>query len=262
MKHYHLLLSFLLLYFSPGASAQSGQPLFPGLQGQELRQALRQAYKPRQVLGYGLARDVMYREIDKVNDSVYCVYSSHGLYLDPEADPSQYLYQNGHSDGINCEHAWPQSKGAREGNAKSDLHHLFPTRIAVNDARGNYPYGEIEDRQARQWFYQAFARNTIPPPFSIDWHSEARPGLFEPREAFKGDIARAMFYFYTMYQAEADAADPAFFRRQLETFCQWHQQDPPDGRELARTHAIARYQDGKPNPYILDPSLVARAFCE
>ncbi|MDV7400839.1 endonuclease, partial [Arthrospira platensis SPKY1] len=85
---------------------------------------------------------------------------------------------------------------------------------------------------------------------------------FEPREAVKGAIARAMFYFYTMYREEADAADPDFFRQQVQTLCQWHRQAPPDARELARTRAIARHQDGKPNPFVLDASLAERAFCE
>lgn len=59
--------------------------------------------------------------------------------------------------GVNCEHVWPRSllMGRRSlGNnpgAASDLHHLFPTGVAVNNARANWPFGEVEDTVAEWW---------------------------------------------------------------------------------------------------------------
>jgi endonuclease I len=264
MKHWHALLILILsLLTLSGAAQPAPAAIFPELRGEALQQALRRAYKPERVLGYGPARERMYRELDNVNDSVYCLYTSHRLYLDPSVErASQYLYRDGHRDGINCEHLWPRSKGARDGMAKSDLHCLAPTRIAANDARGNSPFGEIDDRETQRWLRHGYSRQSKPPAETIDQYSEVKTGWFEPREAVKGDIARAMFYFYTMYREEADAADPDFFRQQVQTLCQWHRQDPPDARELTRTRAIARHQDGKPNPFVLDASLAERAFCE
>ena len=61
-----------------------------------------------------------------------------------------------------------------------------------------------------------------------------------------------MFYFYTMYEQEANIADPNFFQVQKNTLYEWHLYDPVDVLELDRTALIARYQDGYVNPYILN----------
>lgn len=241
--------------------AQNRAPLFPNLQGEALEQAIIKSYKPAAVLSYSQARDVMYSEVDNYRDTVYGIYSDHGIYLPKGTDPSQYLYQNGGPNGINCEHVWPRSKGASEGNAKSDMHHLFPARVAVNQARGNDPFGEVPDIQTKQWYYQSFGRNSQPASYAIDQYSESGYGIFEPREDRKGDIARAMFYFYTMYRTEAGAEGRDFFMRQLATLCEWHQLDPPDEREIKRTKAISRYQDGKVNPFVVDSGLAKRLYC-
>lgn len=231
------------------------------LRGERLASALRNNYKPRNVLSYAQAKDILYSEIDNHRDSVYCAYTGYSLYLAPEQDPSQYLYQDGSPDGINCEHLWPRSKGARDGNAGSDMHHLFPTRVEANQARSNYMLGEVDDRQTERWFGQYDTQTSLPPDAVIDTYSEVKAGLFEPREDFKGDAARAMFYFFTMYREEAMAADPMFFIKQRATLCRWHQQDPVDEKEYRRSRRIARYQSNRPNPFVIDPSLAGRLYC-
>ncbi|MEQ8706027.1 MAG: endonuclease [Phaeodactylibacter sp.] len=253
------LLPIALLLTILHLNGQPSPPLFPNLQGNDLLQALQNRYTPGQVLGYGPARDLMYGEIDNFQDTVYGIYSGHKLYLPPGEDPSQALYQNGSADGINCEHVWPRSKGAKSGHAKSDMHHLFPTRLAVNASRGNAPFAEIPDELTEHWYFEDQERSGIPERL-IDAYSESTGAQFEPREDRKGDIARAMFYFYTIYRQEALQADPLFFQIQRETLLLWHQLDPADEREIDRTQAIARYQDGKPNPFVLDPGLAERLY--
>jgi hypothetical protein len=46
-----------------------------------------------------------------------------------------------------------------------------------------------------------------------------------------------------------------------DQLCQWHEQDPVDDFEALRDQRIAYYQGGKNNPFILDCSLVKRAYC-
>lgn len=238
------------------------QQLYPSLEGDDLLEALVDDYKPLFVLDYGEARDVMYGEIDIQNDTVYCVYSGHGLYLPPNVDPSSFLYMNASTNGINAEHTYPRSKGASEenGNAYSDLHHLFPTRTGVNAARGNLPFGDVVDTQADTWYYKTDVENNIPDS-NINAYSERGTGIFEPREDHKGDVARAVFYFYTMYKEDALDADPLFFEAQRETLCEWHYADPVDDKELNRTYMIAGYQDDLANPFILDCSIPLRTYC-
>ena len=66
-----------------------------------------------------------------------------------------------------------------------------------------------------------------------------------------------MAYFYTMY---SDVADNNFWGLQKETLFNWHLEDYPDTDELNRTWAIASYQQNKPNPFVIDNSLMERIY--
>lgn len=232
--------------------------VFPGENGATLINHLFTDYKPATVLNYTDARYKMYKEIYNIKDSVSCVYSHHTLYLDPTySNPIDYLSKSGSANGINCEHTFPQSKGAETGNAKSDMHHLFPSRAAVNEARLNYPYADIVDTKTKSWYYRSSEISSIPKQL-IDEYSESISGYFEPREDHKGNVARAIFYFFTMYEIQADRA---FFEEMRPTLCQWHLKDPVDSLEWYRTYKIATYQDQKPNPFVLDCSLPKRCYC-
>ena len=235
------------------------QILFPGLEGEALQDALRDNYTPAFKLDLDQAKDTLYRLIDFRQDSVRGIYSGFAVYLPGGVDPSQWVFMNG--SGINLEHVYPQSKGADEGEpGHSDMHHLYPTRVAVNSARASFPFAEIPDQQTTTWFKRDISMQSIPAT-DIDGYSEYRNGAFEPRESVKGNIARAVFYFYTLYKADADAADPDFFPMQRETLCQWHLDDPVDDNELQRSTAIAHYQDGKENPFVVDCTAALRAWC-
>ncbi len=97
-------------------------------------------------------------------------------------------------------------------------------------------------------------------PVLLDFYAEKEnDGIdsFEPREAVKGDIARAMFYFYCIYN---EAANDLFFHNQKDVLLQWHTQDPADEDEIARTWEIAEYQHDLPNPFIIDETLAERIW--
>jgi len=255
-----IILAYFLL-FSSALDAQEHIPVFPELEGDQLMERLVSEFKPTVVLNYSQARDTMFRLIDSTNDSLTCVYSGYTIYLDPNQDPTQAAFMDGNSNGINTEHTYPQSLGAELGNARSDMHHLFPTRSIVNSARGNKIFEDIDDDQTDVWYYLNTNQSTIPSLDNIDLFSETDADGFEPPEAHKGDVARAMFYFYTMYQDFADGADATYFDSQKETLCQWHFDDPVDEKEWNRTLKIAEYQDGKANPFIYDCGLASRLYC-
>jgi endonuclease I len=245
----------------PSVAAQGFQVIYPNLSGSELIDSVSRNFRPETVLDYANSRDTLYARVLAIDDdSLRCIYSGHALWLDPTQDPTQYVYQNGGPNGMNTEHAYPQAKGAATGNARSDMHHLYPTRIPVNEARGNLPYAEIPDNQTQKWFFRNQTL-TVMPTSNKDAYSEWKPDAFEPRESVKGDLARSVFYFYTMYRAQANAADPDFFAVQRLTLCQWAAQDPPDSTELRKTWRIAPYQNGKPNPFVVDCTLASRCWC-
>jgi hypothetical protein len=189
------------------------------------------------------------------DDSLRCIYSDRAVYVPQGKDPSQAVFMNG--DGINLEHLWPQSKGAGDGTAgQSDMHHLVPSRVDINSIRENNPFSESADDQTDTWYFLNYSMMSIPKDM-IELYSEADELVFEPREDRKGDIARALFYFYAIHNEDADRS---FFDQQLPTLCSWHIADPVDERELTRAEKIRAYQ-GNINPFLLDCSLPARAFC-
>ena len=70
-----------------------------------------------------------------------------------------------------------------------------------------------------------------------------------------------MFYFYTVYRSKADARDSSFFPLQKTTLCQWNGADPVDTQEIERSHLVASFQ-GNENPFVIDSTLVDRAYCQ
>ncbi len=249
-----ITISFFFLSFI--ALAQH-QDVLSTESGDILLQHLKEQYKPSKVLDYGAARNKMYGEFDNKNGKIKCVYTGFEISVDPNgSSPKGEAFNK----GINTEHSFPQSKGAT-GNAKSDIHHLFPTRIDVNGDRGHLPFKDINDSTTDNWYRLDYFGHSIPNS-NIDEYSELDDKkFFEPREDHKGNVARAMMYFYTMYQNQADQSDNGYFQRMIPTLCAWHFQDAVDPAEWKRTWEISKVQDGKPNPFVLDCTLATRSYC-
>ena len=200
----------------------------PGLTRESLFNYLSTNYKTSTTLGYNQARDVMYSIIDLEDDNTLKgIYTNYTITIDPNQDPRPQT----NAQNMNCEHSWPQSMGAGSEPQKSDLHHLYPCRGNVNSSRGNKPYAEIDDNDTDKWWRFDYYETSIPSQY-IDEFSEVDNdnGKFEPREVVKGNIARGMFYFFTIYN---DEADHNFFEEQKYFLNLWHKQDPVDEIELA-----------------------------
>ena len=241
----------------PVPPAQPGSavtPILPGITGDELLKELDKFFSPRLSLGYGSARDLLYTKIDNQGGVVTDIYAGYSVSIKqnsskPREEASQHR--------INAEHIWPQSMGA-EGPAKSDLHNLFASREEINSERRNYPFADIPDNQTTSWYLDNDELFVKPSPLDIDKYSEFKPEAFEPREAKKGDIARVMFYFRTVYPELGNAS---FFEIQQDTLCKWQANDPIDADEVARSNAIAKTPQGNENPFVLDSTLPQRTYC-
>ncbi|GEM_PF-1867716 len=236
--------------------------IFPGVYGDSLLARLVASYKTSTTLDYDGARDKMYGIIDNHNDSVTCVYSGYRIYI-PYNDPNPRTWANAARPKINCEHTYPQNKFGYAKQPTSDLHHLYPTNEWPNNYRGNYPFDEIADSPSNYWWIgnDSLGQTGFIPSSNINLYSEEQRGVkFEPREDHKGNAARSVFYIYTMYKSVCDAADPNFFHIQKNVLLQWHYYDPVDAAEETRNNLIATYQQNKKNPFILDSTLVRRAY--
>ncbi|OZC04238.1 hypothetical protein BSZ36_15365 [Rubricoccus marinus] len=207
-------------------------------------------FSPVRTLGYSRARDELYGWEQSTQGVVCGIYTEYCVTLGA-GDASQAA----DARGINAEHVWPQSKGAREEPLRSDLHHLFPSRQTVNSSRGNLPFGEVPDSQTDAWYLADASQSQIPDPPLAPW-SERGDGKFEPREDRKGDIARAVFYVVAVYPEQVDRG---FFESMEQDLLVWNRQDPPDDREQVRNVWVASLQ-GTQNPFIIDPTLADRIW--
>ena len=64
-------------------------------------------------------------------------------------------------------------------------------------------------------------------------------------------MARAIFYFYAMYEKRAR---PMSDLANVETLLKWHTMDPVDRSERRRNDLIEEYQ-GNRNPFVDNPEL-------
>ena len=253
---------FFLSVFSTQLTAQFDHvAVFPDQEGDELLSNIQNEFTPVELLSWADTRDTLYANVYAENDSISCIYSDHTVYMDPTLDPTQAIFMDGSADGLNTEHIYPQSKGASEGNARVNMYNLFPCKVDINSTRASNPYNDINDNVTDSWFYKDIKQSNIP-SVDIDNYSEAASFEFEPRESVKGNLARVVMYFYTIYRQEANDADPEFFDLQKEALCEWHFLDPVDQEEWIANLEIASYQEDKSNPFVLDCTLAARLYCD
>lgn len=232
--------------------ALAQQPtLFPGKTGSELRALIRSEFVPNQYLNYRAARTMMFAMVDNEDGAVELAYTSETFPINASRPiPSDRV--------VNTEHTWPQSRFNQVSGPgmQTDLFHLFPCRSPVNSERGNKPFAEIPDREATSFWNGPTPLRTIPGA-DIDKFSESNRRVFEPEEDHKGNVARAMLYFFTIYERNNNV-DKGFFTPQVRTLAAWHNLDPADGREVERGNRIEQIQ-GNLNPYVIDPTLFSRA---
>ncbi|MCF6365149.1 MAG: endonuclease [Bacteroidales bacterium] len=248
------LLFFAILFLSSNLIFSQAQPP-SDLSGSALRTWLKTNWYDgyHNTLGYDNARKQMYSYIDKKSDGqVYCVYTG----FHQTASNTTYL------NPINCEHTIPQSWFGSADPMVSDIFHLFPTHGDVNGARGSLDFAEINDNSTDKWYIVNGSNSgltvlTSTPTSNIDAYSELNTSSnFEPREDHCGDVARAAFYFYTMYPTQAGSITGL---ASLQTLYDWHLQDPVDAWELQRNDRTESSQ-GNRNPYIDYPEIACRAW--
>ncbi len=242
--------SVLLIFIGFTFSVNAQTPPPSNLSGSALRTWYKQNYHDgkHNTLGYSTARRYMYNNIDNKNNSITCVYSGF-------VQPWTYGGTGTNPMPINCEHTVPQSFFGKSEPMVSDIHHLFPTYSDWNGTRSNYPFAEINDSQTEKWMVNSSQQTSVPNS-NINAYSEYASQKFEPREDQKGNTARAIFYFYTMYPTQAGSMSQV---ADINVLYQWHLSDPVDAAEIDRNNKIEQYQ-GDRNPYIDYPQTVAIAW--
>jgi len=187
----------------------------------ELKNQLRRNFRS---VGYKKARQIIFGKLDNVKGTVCGVYEYKCLRTSRVPDHKI----------MNVEHTWPQSKGAR-GDAKSDLHHLYPTDSKANSRRSSFPFCDVEEVK---WEGQ----------YSKLGYNFKNRMCFEPPNEHKGNVARALFYFSIKYNMQID-------RDEEEVLKRWHELDPVDEKERTRNRKISNHQ-GNSNAFVEHPEFV------
>lgn len=252
---FFLFLSFS--HFTVSAQEVFQQVLFPDQSGEQLLQSVRVAYEPDVVYSYNSARDEMYTYIDNINGFIECVYSGDTIPINPNSSSPR---SDAYNQGFNAEHTWPQSLGAGEGDAKSDLHHLRPARGDVNSSRGNMAFGFLAPNEVTRW-WKDDTNQTQTPSGDLGLWSRTGTNRFQIRDQEKGNSARSVFYFFTIYTNETSASGSGFLSSMLDELYQYHKQDPVDIAEENRNNRVNAIQ-GNLNPFVIDTTLIRRIFFE
>ncbi|MCU7619191.1 endonuclease [Chryseobacterium sp. PBS4-4] len=184
------------------------------------------------------------------------------------ADPYNYniiVNQCGNYSGegscYNREHIVPQSLFNENSPMVSDVHFIRATDGKVNGMRSNYPFGKVNSSPSFTSQNGSKLGTSVSPGYS---------GIvFEPIDAFKGDVARMIFYFVTRYETQlagfnsgdmlGGSAYPGLQTWELNQLLAWNALDPVSPAEIARNNASYNYQ-GNRNPYIDNPSYVNQVW--
>lgn len=217
-----------------------------GLTGVPLLQALNDIIDNQRFLGYTMARDSLYAVVDDPDGDDIIV----DLYTGRAATVS--TRQTAAIANFNTEHTWPRSRGADTTVFPgTDLHALFTADETANSVRLNYPFGVVTGNVS--WTSPAIAGSTERSRLGTDALGRT---VFEPRDSRKGDVARAILYFYVRYYFDASPGfSLANFNIEESVLIQWAQQDAPDAFERARNNVVYRVQ-GTRNPFVDRPDFL------
>ena len=211
-----------------------------GLSGTALIDALHEIIDDHEVFSYEDIRDSMYANVDDPdNDNVIIDIYTGQLF------PNVFNRGSAATAGLNAEHLWPQSRGANEAPAMSDIHILRPVDADANAARLNFPFGEVVSAVT-----QEFVDPNNPADRSRLGQDAQGRTVFEPRDSKKGDVARAIFYFYVRYRSEPTLSfSLENFNIEEQTLLLWAAEDPVDEYEQER-NALAFRVQGNRNPFV------------
>lgn len=232
-----------------------------GKKGKELKDALHNIIKGHKQFSYKSATSAMKNmDADPFNKN--------NMY---------YIYEGSlpNSTSYNKEHTWAKSHGGFDGvlPMHSDYHNLRPSDSGINSRRGNYDFGTVSvhnsttstsKRASQDGNYIGTGKNTT-------------SKVFEPKDEFKGDVARIIFYMATRYEGDNGEYDlevngkiPSNYNNftsgakglhgNFIDLYEWLKVDPVSDYEVNRNNVIdIDYQHNR-NPFIDHPEFIIMIY--
>ena len=172
---------------------------------------------------------------------VTCVYSGENKVYTEPFDFTSNNFSREHT----YPHSWMPTNPAESLPEYNDYHHLFPTnQNQANAVRSNYPLGVVV----------TVSSTYLEGTYGLDANNHL---VYEPRDAHKGDAARAMMYEAICYTTVSGnnwgfpnpISGSINYGQDQFILKQWHFQDPPSNYEIARNDYVDSLQ-GNRNPFI------------
>lgn len=164
---------------------------------------------------------------------------------------------------MNREHSFPKSwwgstsATATNYKAYTDLNHLYPGEAKANQAKSNYPLGEVRTPGK---FDNGVTKVGAP----VAGQGGGAAYVFEPDDEYKGDFARTYFYMVTCYQDYKWATNYMYMLQQnayptlnqwsVNMLLKWARQDEVSDKERMRNEVVYSIQNNR-NPFIDFPEL-------
>lgn len=175
---------------------------------------------------------------------------------DMYSDMEVSIYEK-YGDYMNREHSFPKSWwGGTQNKAYTDLNHLYPSEIAANTAKSNFPLGEV--RTAK--FNNGVCKVGAP----VSGQGGGCASVFEPDDEYKGDFARTYFYMVTCYQNLTWDSRYMYMLQQntyptlnswsVNMLLKWAREDEVSDKERNRNEEVYKIQNNR-NPFIDFPEL-------
>ena len=239
-----------------------------GLKDCELKGTLKELIRNHTVIGYGEGSWEVFYYADQ-DENGYCM----DMYCD---DWKKFGAPGSAVSGCNVEHSFAKSWwGGAKNDAYKDCYHLNPSNSTANSARSNYPLGNVTNLVKTAGSLKIGTQHHD--ALNVDFN------IWEPKDEYKGDFARAYFYMATCYGKDKNGNyDPTvcsafqgwrldnkdvgsrfamqndnyleFQPWEQEVLIQWHRQDPVSVKEIKRADAVSNFQHNR-NPFIDYPYL-------
>lgn len=262
------LLPFLMIFAFINAFSQAPATYYDGTAGltgialkNKLSQIITDGHQAKTYNGLWTAYQTTDRDYFYENDgSVLDIYSENPTGADPynyTIGTNQCGNYTTEGNCYNREHIVPQSLFNEASPMVADVNFIRATDGKVNGMRSNYPFGKVGSASFTSLNGSKLGTSVSPGYSGI---------VFEPIDAFKGDVARMIFYFVTRYQSQlgnftssngtgdmlGTTAYPGLQTWELNQLLAWNAADPVSPAEISRNNATYTYQSNK-NPFIDHP---------
>ena len=245
-----------------------------GLQDVQLKVALKGLIREHTDISYGSGAGKTW-EVFYYSDR-----DENGYCMDMYCDDWKLLSSPGAvAAGCNIEHSMANSWwGGSKIEPYNDCYHLNPSNSNANSSRSNYPLGVPQKniKTAGSLRIGQIHHDSL----NVDFY------VFEPKDEYKGDFARAYMYMATCYGQNANGEYPdlpsnskkpypgwrinnkdvgSYYAMQNNNYLEfqpweqavliaWHRQDPVSVKEIKRMDAVSNFQHNR-NPFIDYPYL-------